>query len=80
VGKSATGDTISAHVRKTVIAEIQARAEALSWKKGSFAARILEDWFDRGAPAVTPADQAMQDLKTLRAAGTPQQQKPKKTA
>jgi len=55
-------------VRNEIIAEIEQRAAALSIAKGRFAALVFEWWAAQNYPAVTKADQAMQDLKFLSAA------------
>ena len=63
MGKSISGETLSLHTRKEIVAEIATRGAALNLKKGTFAALIFEKWFADGCPAVTPADEAMQTLK-----------------
>lgn len=66
MGKSSIAATLSVHCRNEIIAEISARADALSMQgRGSYAAKVLEWWYAQGCPAVTPADQAMQDIRAL---------------
>lgn len=66
VGKSSIAATLSVHCRNEIIAEIALRADALSMQgRGSYAAKVLEWWYAQGCPAVTPADQAMQDIRAL---------------
>lgn len=52
-------------MRNEIIAELRARGDALSIAQGRFTALVLEWWFAQGCPAVTKADQAMQDIRAL---------------
>jgi hypothetical protein len=65
VGKSSISQVLAAQVRNEIVAEVVARAEALSIPKGRYAAMVLEWWEAKGFPAISPADQAMQDLKVI---------------
>lgn len=81
VGKSSKAATLGVTVRNEVLKEIAARGSALNMKKGTYAALLFEWWAQQGFPAVTPADQAMQDLKALQAAeSTGKYRSGKKTA
>ena len=66
MGEKTKADTLSAHLPAPIIAEVKRRAAALSMKHGSYAALVWQWWADQGFPAVTPADQAMQDLAALK--------------
>lgn len=68
MGTSKKGATLSVHTRNEIISSITERGAALTVKKGTYAALVLEWWYSQGCPAVTPADQAMQDMKVLQAA------------
>ncbi len=65
VGKSSISGQVNAQVRNEVIAELRARGEALSIAQGRYTALVLEWWHAQGCPAVTKADQAMQDIRAM---------------
>jgi hypothetical protein len=57
------------HVRREIIAEIEARGASIDKKKGTYAALILEKWFADGCPPVSEVDGMMQTLKKAKEAG-----------
>lgn len=63
VGKAKDAETLGVHVRKDIIAEIVARADAIDKTKSNFAALVLEKWFADGCPPVSEADRLMQIAK-----------------
>ena len=65
MGKSNISGVLSAQTRNEIIAEVERRADSLSIAKGRYAALIFEWWETQGFPAVTKADQAMQDIRAL---------------
>jgi hypothetical protein len=56
---------MSAAVRNEIVAEVTNRAAALSLTRSRYAALVFEWWEAQGFPAVSPADQAMQDIAVL---------------
>jgi hypothetical protein len=56
---------LGAQVRNEIVAEVTNRAAALSLTKSRYAAMVFEWWEAQGFPAVSPADQAMQDLAIM---------------
>lgn len=48
----------------SVVEEIERRCETLHLSKSAFAALILEKWLAEGAPAVSPADDALLKLRS----------------
>jgi hypothetical protein len=70
MSRSTVAETLGIHLRKEIIAEIEARGDAIDKKKGTYAALILEKWFADGCPPVTEADRLMQASK--KAAGPKQ--------
>jgi hypothetical protein len=65
VGKSNISGVLGAQVRNEIISMVESRAAALSIAKGRYAALVFEWWAAQNFPAVTKADQAMQDIHAL---------------
>lgn len=83
MGKSNISQFVGVQIRNEIVAELETRAANLSLRgRGTYAALVFEWWASQGFPAVTPSDQAMQDLKALRVADQKQAEykAPKKSA
>lgn len=65
MGKSSISGPVNVQVPNSIIAEFDRRADALSIRRGSYAVLVFEWWEAQGFPAVTKADQAMQDIRAL---------------
>lgn len=68
VGRAHDAGTIGVHVSHELRDILDERGGALSMTRSRYGALVFEWWKQQGCPAVTPADQAMQDLKALKAA------------
>jgi hypothetical protein len=69
MSRSNVAETLGIHLRKEIIAEIEARGAVIDKKKGTYAALILEKWFADGCPAVNEIDGMMQTLRKAKEAG-----------
>lgn len=69
--KMTASGTVAVHMGDDLRDFIDLRARAISMTRSKYAASILAWWRENGAPAVTPADEAMQRFKSLKVAEEP---------
>lgn len=62
--------TVGVHLTDSLRDLVDGRRGGISYSRSRYLAAIVQWWKDQGAPPVTPADEAVQQLKTLRVAET----------
>ena len=59
MAKCKKGSTVGTHLPFELIETLEQRANKIGWTVSKYIAYILQDWYDRGCPAINNIEEAM---------------------